>query len=291
MKTRIITASVGLCVLAAVMLLFNTPAFEIIVAIIALIAIHEIYNAFSFDKNKSHIFIAFIPYTFLVMLSHIPVLKILLVPGTFLFVLYLACCMLRYNQSLSVEKLGALMMFSGITLVTFYSLVFLKHQLSNCYEASYLIMMILCFAWGGDSAAYFAGYFFGKHRLAPVISPKKTVEGAIGGVLGSGILGVVCTLVAQGLTETFVPNAACPLLTLLSGNMICYVIIFVVGMASSVLGIIGDLFASVIKRQCGIKDYGTIFPGHGGILDRFDSVTFIAPVMAILVWYTTTYLT
>lgn len=291
MKTRIITASVGLCVLAAVMLLFNTPVFETIVALITIIAIHEIYNAFSFDKKQSHIFVAFIPYTFLVMFSHIPILNMLLVPSTFLIVLYLACCLLRYNQTLRIEKIGGMVLFSGVTLATFYSLVSLKHQVGNSYEAIYLIMMILCIAWGGDSAAYFTGYFFGKRKLAPVISPHKTVEGAIGGVIGSGVLGVLCTLVAQALTGTLAGDISCPLLTLLSANIGCYAIVFVVGMVSSILGIIGDLFASVIKRQCGIKDYGTIFPGHGGILDRFDSVIFIAPIMAILVWYATTYLT
>lgn len=291
MKTRIITSVVGLCILAAVMLLFNTPVFEVIVGAITIIAIHEIFNAFSFDKNQLHIFILFIPYTFLVMFSHQPLLRALLIPATFLFILYLACCLLKHNQTLSVQKLGGMMMFSTIILITFYSLVFLKHQVANPYEAIYLIMMVLCCAWGGDTSAYFAGRFLGKHKLAPIISPHKTVEGAIGGVIGSGVISVLCTVVAQAVTGTFDGNTACPLLTLLSKGAICYVIIFVVGMASSVLGILGDLFASVVKRQCGIKDYGTIFPGHGGILDRFDSVMFIAPVMAILVWYATTYLT
>ena len=139
-------------------------------------------------------------------------------------------------------------------------------------------MLFLCFAWGGDTAAYFAGRAFGKHKLAPIVSPHKTVEGAIGGIFGSVLAGVVLTLVYSFLSA--------------SHNVITiqvqprhYAILVVMGAIASVLGILGDLFASSVKRQVGIKDYGTIFPGHGGILDRFDSVMFIAPFVSIAVRY------
>ena len=127
-------------------------------------------------------------------------------------------------------------------------------------------------------AAYFAGRAFGKHKLAPIVSPHKTVEGAIGGVFGSVLAGVVLTLVYSLLSSQY--------------NVITlqvqprhYLILVVMGAIASVLGILGDLFASSVKRQVGIKDYGTIFPGHGGILDRFDSVMFIAPFVSIAVRY------
>ena len=146
------------------------------------------------------------------------------------------------------------------------------------YDAIYFILLILCFAWGGDTAAYFAGRAFGKHKLAPIVSPHKTVEGAIGGIFGSVLAGVVLTLVYSFLSA--------------SHNVITiqvqprhYAILVVMGAIASVLGILGDLFASSVKRQVGIKDYGTIFPGHGGILDRFDSVMFIAPFVSIAVRY------
>ena len=107
------------------------------------------------------------------------------------------------------------------------------------------------------------------------MSPNKTVEGAIGGIIGSGLVGVLCTLVARAVTGHT------------AGSMFGYITVFVLGMGCSVLGILGDLFASAIKRQLGIKDYGTIFPGHGGIMDRFDSVLFITPLLSLAVWLRT----
>ncbi|WP_418666155.1 phosphatidate cytidylyltransferase [Allofournierella sp.] len=308
MKTRIITAAVGLVVLGVVMFFFNTPVFEIVIALITLIAIHEIYTAFDLGKNEKHVYGAFVPYTFVVMFSGYPAVKAVLVPLSFLFMLYLAICVIWHNQTLSAAKLGGMASFSALVLVSFYALVYIKNRLPMDrygYEAIYLIMLALAFAWGGDSAAYFAGRFFGKHKLAPVVSPHKTVEGAIGGVLGSGVLGVLCTVVARGLTGWTMIEGGRHIGYMaswaaigesgiaggyLAGGLFGYLPIFLLGMVCSVLGILGDLFASAVKRQCSIKDYGAIFPGHGGILDRFDSVLFIAPVMAISVWFATTFL-
>ena len=145
------------------------------------------------------------------------------------------------------------------------------------YDAVFFILLILCFAWGGDTCAYFAGRAFGKHKLCPVVSPKKTVEGAIGGVLGTMVFGVAATLIysiAADRMEAFTRSNI---------GVSMYVVIALLACVAAVLGIYGDLFASVVKRQCGIKDYGTIFPGHGGILDRFDSVMFIAPFVTMVI--------
>ena len=145
------------------------------------------------------------------------------------------------------------------------------------YDAIFFILLILCFAWGGDTCAYFAGRAFGKHKLCPVVSPKKTVEGAVGGVLGTMVFGVLVTViysVAADRMEAFTRSNI---------GVSMYIIIALLACVAAVLGIYGDLFASVVKRQCGIKDYGTIFPGHGGILDRFDSVMFIAPFVTMVV--------
>ncbi len=277
MKTRIITAVVGLLVLGVVMLLFNTPVLELAVSLIAIIGVHEIFKAYDLGEKTNNLFVPFVPYILLVMFSPYPLIgdlqvKTLLVPCTYLLMLYLAICLIRRSQTLSAAKLGGMTMFSAVIIAGFYSLVYIRSALPST-EAIYLILTGLAFAWGGDTFAYFSGYFFGKHKLAPIVSPKKTVEGAIGGVLGSGILGVGITAAARALTDGAV------------GGTFAYPAIFVLGMACSVLGILGDLFASAVKRQCKIKDYGTIFPGHGGILDRFDSVLFIMPVVAIAVWF------
>ena len=276
MKTRIITAAVGLVLLAIVMTLFNTPVVELVLSLVTLLGLHEIFKAFNLGEKTTHVYAAFVPYTLLLMFSgYSTVVKALMVPATYLLMLYLALCLIRRSQTLDAGKLGGFVMFSAITLVGFYSLVYIKNVLPAAQygcEAIYIIVMGLVFAWGGDTFAYFSGYFFGKHKLAPIVSPKKTVEGAIGGVLGSGILGVLCTMIARALTDG------------LAGATFGYGTVFLLGMICSVLGIFGDLFASAVKRQCGIKDYGTIFPGHGGIMDRFDSVLFIMPVVAIAVW-------
>ena len=130
----------------------------------------------------------------------------------------------------------------------------------------FLVLLPLVAAWGSDTCALFAGMAFGKHKLAPVISPKKTVEGAAGGVLGATVL----MLLVVYLFNTY------------AGLDIHYGAAALMGAVGAVIGQVGDLSFSIIKRQTGIKDYGHIFPGHGGVLDRFDSVIFVAPVAELI---------
>ena len=130
-----------------------------------------------------------------------------------------------------------------------------------------LVMIPLVAAFCSDSAALFAGMALGRHKLAPRVSPKKTVEGAVGGLLG-GMLGmVVFRIVFFLVTEVQLHIAWCLLL----------------GLVGAAMGQLGDLSFSAIKRECGIKDYGRLLPGHGGVLDRFDSVIFTAPVVWLLI--------
>ncbi len=126
----------------------------------------------------------------------------------------------------------------------------------------YWVWLVFIGAWVSDVAAYFTGSFFGKTKLIPKVSPKKTVEGAVGGALTAGV----------GFL----------LFSILFGYQIGYVHpvgLFITGVLASLSGQIGDLVASAIKRQYGLKDYGKIMPGHGGAMDRFDSVLFVAPIM------------
>ena len=130
----------------------------------------------------------------------------------------------------------------------------------------FLVLLPLVAAWGSDTCALFAGMAFGKHKLAPVVSPKKTVEGAIGGVVGATALMMLVVFLMNRYTSLDIHYAGAA----------------VMGAAGAVIGQIGDLSFSIIKRQTGIKDYGHIFPGHGGVLDRFDSVIFVAPVVELV---------
>ncbi len=136
-----------------------------------------------------------------------------------------------------------------------------------CMESGrYYIFIPFAAAFLSDIGAYFVGSFMGKHKLCPVISPKKTVEGLFGGII-MAVLGMI----GYGLILQFGFD--------MSVNYL-YVVIY--GLFGSLCGVFGDLSFSVIKRQTGIKDYGDLFPGHGGILDRFDSVIVVAPLIEAL---------
>ncbi len=125
-----------------------------------------------------------------------------------------------------------------------------------------VVWLVFLSSWIADTCAYFTGRFLGKHKMAPVLSPKKTVEGAVGGIAGSAVSGVLFALIVEH--GSFLWQFA----------LICG--------AGAVISIFGDLAASAIKRDNDIKDYGSLIPGHGGILDRFDSVIFTAPVIYFL---------
>ena len=285
MKTRVITAIVGIIVLIGVMFTFNTLIFNLVIAAITLIAVHEIYSALGFEKKDWLMYAVLVPYTLLVMTSNYQVMRRLVMPMSFLLVTFYAIYLVVRNGTISYQKASGLLMFSGIVIFCFYSFIRLKELLpveQYGYDAVFFILLILCFAWGGDTCAYFAGRAFGKHKLCPVVSPKKTVEGAIGGVLGTMVFGVIITLVYSVAANRVAANRM-EAFTRSNIGVSMYVIIALLGCVAAVLGIYGDLFASVVKRQCGIKDYGTIFPGHGGILDRFDSVMFIAPFVTMVI--------
>jgi len=121
--------------------------------------------------------------------------------------------------------------------------------------------------WLSDGGAYFGGSFLGKRKLCPKISPKKTVEGAVTGVISGGILSLIVGLIFQNF--------------IFSGEKVNYIYLAIFGLLGALVSIVGDLSFSLIKRSCGIKDYGSLIPGHGGMLDRFDSVIFTSPLLMI----------
>lgn len=239
------------------------------------------FTVMGFGKKQWYLYAAAVPFTMLLMLSSSGAARAALLAVGFLTVLFYNVVLITHDKTLDFGKLSGFIYFSGVILFCFYSLIHLKRCLQMDmygYDAIYFILLILCFAWGGDTCAYFAGRAFGKHKLAPVVSPNKTVEGAIGGVIGSVVIGLLATIIYSALSGRFASLTV-------AVTARHYIIIAAMGAVASVLGILGDLFASAVKRQVGIKDYGTIFPGHGGILDRFDSVMFIAPLVSIVVRY------
>lgn len=158
-------------------------------------------------------------------------------------------------------------------MTAFFGMVYVGVMLSYIYQTrvlpggAFLVWLIFLCSWGCDTCAYCVGVLIGKHKMAPVLSPKKSIEGAVGGVLGAALLGAIYA----AATGAYNPNPA--------HTPLIYAIICGVG---ALVSMVGDLAASAIKRQENIKDYGTLIPGHGGILDRFDSVIFTAPVIYAL---------
>ncbi len=158
----------------------------------------------------------------------------------------------------------------------FFGMVYVAVMLSNIYQIRilehgvYLVWLVFFASWGCDTCAYCVGKLIGKHKMTPKLSPKKSVEGAIGGAVGAALLGAAYGAAAGGHIDT-------------DRNLI--LIFAVICAAGGLLSMIGDLAASAVKRNYDIKDYGTLIPGHGGIMDRFDSVIFIAPVIYYLALY------
>jgi len=133
------------------------------------------------------------------------------------------------------------------------------------HYGEYFVWLVFITAFGSDTFAYFVGRAFGKHKLAPELSPKKTIEGAVGGLIGSGLLGMLFGMLISSVFHL--------------EDIDSIVYFAIVGVVGAVFSMFGDLAASAIKRYTKIKDFGKIFPGHGGVLDRFDSVIFAAPMM------------
>lgn len=279
MKTRVITSIVGLALLAVVMVFYETIWFNLVFALVCIIAIHELFVAYKFKTKDIYIFVGFCIMAVIVMLADNDfVFSALLRPAAYLFVLFIALCVVINFDTVNFAKLSGMAVFSAIIVFCFYSLIYLKHLLPKAtygFDATYFVVLILAYAWGGDTMAYFIGRAFGKRKLAPKVSPNKTVAGAVGGILGSMILGLLVTIAYIQISSRFLGSEKV--------HMLYYVPVALMGAVASVLGIVGDLFASAVKRQCEIKDFGTIFPGHGGILDRFDSMLFIAPLVSIVV--------
>ena len=278
MKTRVITSIVGIAVLALVLLFFDTLFFNLVIAAVCLIAVYELYGAFHFGKKSFYIYLGCVPIILMIMFSDYMKVRIWLWPMAYLFVLFLALCVILNLQTVNFAKLSGLVIFSGVVVLCFYSLINLKSLLPHAeygYDALYFLLLILGFAWGGDTFAYLVGSAIGKHKLAPKVSPNKTVEGAVGALVGSVLVGLLISFIYITFIRNSTPFGA------VSGLYYIYIAVF--GLVASVLGMLGDLFASTVKRQNEIKDYGSIFPGHGGILDRFDSVMFIAPLVVMAV--------
>ncbi len=267
MGTRIKSAAVAIIIAVIMLILHNTFVFNLALGFIICVAIWEIFRATGYAKHQT---VAIACYSFVAVDSIMPAFhyhgKLLFINSRLYYPLFIITVCVLYLFNHKQFNYNDFFVMIGVTSLFNYCFSTLT-SMARVPGGVFLLLITLCAAWLADSGAYFAGTFLGKTPLCPEISPKKTVEGLIGGVAANGIIMLIVSLVYRYIVKGYPVN---------------FIWIVVAGMLCAVIGLVGDLTASIIKRQTGIKDYGNIMPGHGGVMDRFDSVLLVAPFMYYL---------
>ncbi|MBE5843061.1 MAG: phosphatidate cytidylyltransferase [Butyrivibrio sp.] len=272
MKIRVISG-IALGIMLAVTLFGGGYLTAGVLLIVSLLAYHELASALSFSVKNGDagrlevVGMAAIILHYLLMVITGGDMKYFVMLIMLLFVANAAIIVFDYPKISSDKVIASV--FSFVYAPMMLSFIYLLRIMPNGKFFAWIPFI----AWVCDTCAYFAGNLLGKHKLCPKLSPKKTVEGAVGGVLGSALVGVLFGYIYAnyGNVETDIVR-----------SVVSFVIITVV---ASAISQIGDLIASAIKRDHDIKDYGKVIPGHGGIMDRFDSVIFITPVIYFMATY------
>lgn len=272
MKTRVLTAVVGLPIVFFVLYFFNTPVLNIAVAFFSSIAVYEMLINTKYIRHRILALIGILQAIAAAFLNFDKVANAY--PAILLISMMLMVLVLFLkHDTINFKEVVMTYFVSFVVSYAFCCLIFLRDAVPGI--GPYMLFLVFTCSWICDAGAYFTGLRFGKRKLAPTISPKKTVEGAIGGV-------VVC--IAFNIMFTYVYMLILTAVADVTVDVHFFTLTCVIALAS-MIGIVGDLTASIIKRQCGLKDFGTIFPGHGGVMDRFDSTLFIAPFLYIAVLY------
>jgi len=262
MKTRVITAVALLPLLLLVVLAAPKIFTAILFAAMAAIAAYELLTGTGLVKQIRLFAYSAVCAFWCVLWCGLGISTAWLLLGVLLFWVLIFAEMMASKMEMTFDK-AAICFVAGVLVPLLFGAVVRLH---NADQGRFYILIPFVLAFLSDTGAYFVGLNFGKHKLAPVISPKKTIEGVVGGVFGA-ILGMVIYCLVLQLFFKFQVN---------------YLFAVLYGVLGSAAGVFGDLCFSVIKRQTGIKDYGNLFPGHGGILDRFDSTMVVAPLVEVL---------
>ena len=263
MKQRVISGAV-LVVILAITLYFGGIVTCGLMALVSLVGNMELLRVYGVNKKTPGIvcYLATVLYYIAIYLNRMDIIVPMMV--VYLLVM-LAVYVLTFPTYSDKQIMAAFMDFFYVSVML--SFVYL---IRNMEHGLVLVLLIFVSSWINDTCAYFVGRALGKHKMAPVLSPKKSIEGLIGGIVGAGVFGAVFGILFDKYVDTM--NYA-PLL------------FAVVGAVGALPAVIGDLAASAIKRNNDIKDYGKLIPGHGGILDRFDSIIFTAPINYYLLVY------
>lgn len=274
MKQRVITASILVLLAAPILIWSDTIVLNIAVALISAIGIYELLSATKYVQNHtltviSIIYSAAMPFLFLIEGS---MRNGVFIGVIFVFVVLLFMLLVFKNKKYRLEHISVAFLMANIIPLFLSSLIVLRRMpvtmiVDERMGFVFMLLPIACVIIT-DTFALFTGMLMGKHKLAPSVSPKKTVEGAIGGA----VFGVLVFIAAGLISEKVV------------GVDVNLPLFAVAGLITSVIGQFGDLFMSVIKRHCDLKDFGNLMPGHGGILDRFDSLIFAAPTFLLFVY-------
>ena len=256
-RTRLISGIV-LVALAILLVTKGGVLLYCVTAAISLIGMFELYRVMGIEKKAPGIagYLACLGYYGLVWFEGQHYVSLLAIAALMVLMSIYVFTFPKYGtEQITVAFFG--IFYLGIMLSYLY-------QVRAMADGKYLVWLIFLSSWGCDTFAYCAGKLFGKHKMTPKLSPKKTVEGAIGGVVGAAVLGFLYgTFFKNNMIQVINPGvisgAACAI--------------------AAVISMVGDLAASAIKRHHDIKDYGNLIPGHGGILDRFDSMIFTAPAI------------
>lgn len=269
MKTRVITGIVALAVFLPFLIFSDTWLFGFAMAVCSTVSVFEVLRCVKLHKHYAIsaplLFLgAAVPMSVYFAGGHLTFLR-LAIPSVLLCVLWILAVAVFASDKVELPELSTAAFLCFYVVCAFSSILFLRYY-NELGALTYLLIFIG--AWITDVFAYFCGMLFGKHKLIPQISPKKTVEGSIGGILFCGLSFMLYGWILRHWLHV--------------ATDFNYFLLFVYGVVVSVVSQIGDLAMSAVKRHYQIKDYGKILPGHGGILDRFDSILAVATVLFVL---------
>ncbi len=258
--TRLISGIV-LIILAVVTLWFGGVVTGIVTMLLSLVGVFELMRVYKVEKKLPGIaaYIWTVAYYVILMTDQKKFIMPLLV--TYMIVL-LGIYVFTFPKYHDKEIMAAFFSFFYVSVMLSY-----LYQVRILTDGGYFVVLVFLSSWGNDTLAYCVGVLFGKHKMSPQLSPKKSIEGLFGGIIGAGLLGLIYGFVFNQFVR---PIESLPLIFL----VICA--------AGAIPAVVGDLAASAIKRNNEVKDYGKLIPGHGGVMDRFDSMIFTAPIIYYL---------
>ena len=270
MKTRIITSIIAICVFLPVLYFSDTMFFSFAMAVIAVTSVYEMMRCMGIKKLHitipSCLFAAAFPF----LVRYVKDIKafalIAFICGG-LYIMYLFTLAVLSHGKFHFTEAASLFTMSLYIIGALTAIVYIR---DFGEYGGYIYFLVFIGAWVTDTCAYFTGMLIGKHKLIPDVSPKKTIEGSVGGIVFCSASFVVFGIITDAFFGT-------------SANLI---FLAIGGVIISVISQIGDLVMSLVKRHYGIKDYGKIFPGHGGMLDRFDSILAVAIGVASMCMFT-----